>query len=72
MLRPYLIPKGSIAVDGVSMTLNDLTPRYFSLVVIPHTLEKTNLSGWKKGQLVNLEADMIGKYVVGLARQRKI
>lgn len=63
-LRPYLIPKGSIAVDGVSMTVNDLTPQSFSLVVIPHTLKQTNLARWKKGQLVNLEADMIGKYVV--------
>ena len=63
-LRPYLIPKGSIAVDGISMTINQLTAKHFSLVVVPHTLKVTNFSGLKKGQLVNLEADMVGKYMV--------
>ncbi len=64
-LKSLIISKGSIAVDGVSMTVNALTRKDFTLVVIPHTLAQTTLGEYHKGDLVNLEADMIGKYVKG-------
>lgn len=68
-LRHYLIPKGSIAVDGISMTVNRLTRKSFTLVVIPHTLQRTNLKAKRAGDPVNLEVDMIGKYVESLMRK---
>lgn len=66
-LRRYLIPKGSVAVDGISMTVNHLTPRSFTLVVIPHTFQATNLKAKRAGDPVNLEVDMVGKYLESLS-----
>lgn len=60
----YLIPKGSVAINGVSLTVVDTAPGYFSVRLIPLTLEKTNLSSITNGSIVNLEFDMLGKYVV--------
>ncbi len=62
-LRPYLIPKGSIAVNGVSLTVAELRASSFEVELIPVTLEKSNLAGLKPGHLVNLECDIFGKYV---------
>jgi riboflavin synthase len=62
-LRPYFIPKGSVALDGISLTLADLTPSSFDVELIPVTLAGTNAGGWRAGRAVNLECDMIGKYV---------
>ena len=59
-----LVPKGSIAVDGVSLTLVDVTPATFSVALIPHTLRETNLDERRPGDPVNLEADLLGKYVL--------
>jgi riboflavin synthase len=67
-LRRYLIPKGSVAVDGISMTVNRLTPRSFTLVVIHHTFQATNLKARRAGDPVNLEVDMVGKYLESLSR----
>lgn len=58
-----LIAKGSITVDGISLTVCDLTKSEFSLHVIPHTLKETHLSTVKVGTFVNLEFDVLGKYV---------
>lgn len=66
----YCVPKGSVTVDGVSMTLNSLTDRTFSLAVIPHTAQATTLGLKKAGDPVNLEADLIGKYVERLLQER--
>ena len=63
-LGPLLIPKGSVAVDGVSLTVAVLGARAFEIMVIPHTLERTTLGGLKAGRRVNLEMDVIGKYVL--------
>ena len=63
-LGPLLIPKGSIAVDGVSLTVAALGATAFEIMVIPHTLERTTLGGLKAGRRVNLEMDVIGKYVL--------
>lgn len=58
-----IIPVGSIAVDGVSLTVARLTDNRFTVAIIPHTLERTIVSEWQAGRRVNLEFDMIGKYV---------
>lgn len=62
-LGRLLVPKGSVAVDGISLTVNDCGRRYFSVAVIPHTLERTNLRPRRLGDKVNIETDLIGKYV---------
>ena len=58
----YLIEKGSIAVNGVSLTVASLSPDRFGLWIIPHTLQETNLGDLQAGSLVNLEYDMLAKY----------
>ena len=63
-LSPLLIPKGSVAVDGVSLTVAALGATAFEIMVIPHTLERTTLGGLRAGRRVNLEMDVIGKYVL--------
>ena len=62
-LAPYLIQKGSIAVDGVSLTVAALRERDFDVMLIPHTWEQTALRALRPGSRVNLECDMVGKYV---------
>lgn len=59
----HMVDKGSIAIDGISLTVVKVRDRDFSVSCIPHTLEVTNLSSKKQGDLVNLECDIIGKYV---------
>jgi riboflavin synthase len=71
VLAPYFIRKGSVAVDGVSLTVAGLGERQFDVMVIPHTWSQTSLKGLKKGDKVNLECDMIGKYVVRMMELRK-
>ncbi|MBS0359473.1 MAG: riboflavin synthase [Proteobacteria bacterium] len=62
--KNYLIPKGSIALNGVSLTINEVTDAGFSVMLIPHSLEKTNLSKLKVGDSVNIEYDYLAKIVV--------
>ncbi|MFQ5514766.1 MAG: riboflavin synthase [Myxococcota bacterium] len=62
-LLGLLVPKGSVAVDGVSLTIADCGPDYFEVALIPHTLAVTTLGERREGDPVNLEADVIGKYV---------
>ncbi len=59
----YIIEKGSITVDGVSLTVNSCGVGFFTVSIIPHTLEVTTLGAIKVGSKVNIEVDMIGKYV---------
>ncbi|MBO5032179.1 MAG: riboflavin synthase [Lachnospiraceae bacterium] len=59
----YIIEKGSIAIDGISLTVAKVTKESFSVSVIPHTLQQTTLAERKKGDIVNLENDMVGKYI---------
>ena len=66
----YCVHKGSIALDGISMTLNEVSDRTFSVAVIPHTAKATTLGLKKPGETVNLEADLIGKYVERLLQDR--
>ncbi len=62
-LGRYIIAKGSIAIDGTSLTVNTCDKETFSIMVIPHTLEITLLGNLQKGDAVNIEVDLIGKYV---------
>jgi riboflavin synthase len=61
---PYVVEKGSIAVDGISLTVNKVLPSGVEINVIPHTFEVTNLKFRQRGDRVNLEFDILGKYVV--------
>jgi len=63
-LAPYLIEKGSIAIDGVSLTIAALHDRTFDVMLVPHTWEQTTLRTLSAGDRVNLECDVVGKYVV--------
>jgi riboflavin synthase len=67
-LAPYFIPKGSVAVDGISLTLATLELQAFTVQIIPFTWEHTNLHASRAGGRVNLEVDVIGKYVVRVAQ----
>lgn len=62
-LARYLVFKGSVAVEGISLTIAELTEEYFEIAVIPKTWQVTNFSHLRPGDAVNLEADIIAKYV---------
>jgi len=67
----YLVFKGSVAVEGISLTIAALTDDYFEIAIIPKTWEVTNLSSLELGDPVNLEVDVIGKYVERLLSYRQ-
>ena len=69
-LGALLVPKGSVAVDGISLTVNVCRKQRFSVAIIPFTLRHTNLRARKVGDKVNIETDLIGKYVQSFMRQR--
>jgi riboflavin synthase len=64
--RKYLIPVGSISVDGVSLTVARLHADYFEVAIIPYTYNQTIFHEYKAGSIVNLEFDLIGKYIESL------
>jgi len=66
-LAPYLVPKGSIAVDGISLKVAVMGSDRFDVQIVPYTLEHTNLGSLSIRDRVNLECDMVGKYVVRAA-----
>ena len=68
-IRHLVIPKGSIAIDGISLTIAELGREWFEVHIIPHTWSGTSLRSARAGDAVNLEADMLGKYVL---RQRAL
>lgn len=63
-LHPYLIPKGSVAIDGVSLTIAGMTGSLFSVALIPTTLERTTLSLLRRGDFVNVESDLVARAIV--------
>ena len=71
IISSLLVAKGSVAVDGISLTVNDCRRDGFSVAIIPFTLQHTNLRVRKVGDKVNLETDLIGKYVQSFLAQRK-
>jgi len=62
-LAPYVVSKGSLALNGVSLTVNHVTDSTFSVCLIPHTLQQTNLHALQPTSQVNLETDMVGRYI---------
>ena len=70
-LGSLLVSKGSVAVDGISLTVNRCRRDSFSVAIIPFTLQHTNLRGRRVGDKVNIETDLIGKYVQSFMKQRK-
>jgi riboflavin synthase len=68
-LMPFIAPKGSVALDGVSLTVNEVAQTRFGVNIIPHTLACTNFGSSQTGQPMNLEIDLIARYVARLLRQ---
>jgi riboflavin synthase len=69
-LVPFFVEKGSVCIDGVSLTLTEVDPRSFGVMLIPETWAKTSLSKKRPGAQVNLEADIVGKFVAKMIGQR--
>ncbi len=67
----YIVPKGSIAIDGVSLTINDVTKEHFRLTIIPHTLSQTLFGEYELGQEVNIETDMFARYIYHMISNKK-
>jgi len=67
-LSKYVVARGSVTVDGISLTVNSCEGDRFYVNIIPHTAEKTTLAGKKAGDPVNIETDILGKYVEKLLR----
>lgn len=66
----YLVEKGSVAVDGISLTVNKVETDMFSVAVIPHSLEMTTLKDCREGTRVNIETDLLGRYVERLLQSK--
>ena len=66
-MRPFIVQKGSITVDGVSLTVNKITDSTIDLMIIPHTFKNTTMKYYKQGQTVNIELDYIAKYIVNMS-----
>jgi len=69
--RKNLIEKASICINGISLTISKITQKSFQIWVIPHTFKSTNLSKAKKGSLVNIEIDILSKYVKNFFHEKK-
>jgi len=65
-LAPFLAPKGSVTVDGVSLTVNNVSGSRFDVMLVPYTLDQTTFGHMQKGAKVNLEVDILAKYVASL------
>lgn len=70
-LAPLIAPKGSVAVDGISLTVNAVEGRRFGLMIIPHTWDHTTLATRQPGDKINLEADMLARYVARIVSYRE-
>jgi riboflavin synthase len=67
----YIIEKGSITIDGISLTVNDVNKNEFRLTIIPHTIKNTLFIGYKVGSKVNIETDMFARYVYNMFNKSK-
>lgn len=70
-LTRYMIYKGSIAIDGISLTLSAVDKNAFNLSIIPHTMEETTLSNKNVGDTVNIETDIVGRYIEKFISEKK-
>src|ERR1700741_4274147 len=69
-LARFIAPKGSITLDGVSLTVNTVQDVTFSVLIIPHTLNVTTLSAWRAGSEVNIEVDLMARYAARLTEMK--
>jgi riboflavin synthase len=69
-LAKFIAPKGSVALDGVSLTVNAVQDVSFTVLIIPHTLAVTTLQGWRAGTEINIEVDQMARYAARLAEMR--
>jgi riboflavin synthase len=69
-LARFIAPKGSITLDGVSLTVNTVKDVTFSVLIIPHTLGVTTLSGWREGSEINIEVDLMARYAARLTEMK--
>ncbi len=67
---PYIVPKGSITIDGVSLTVNEVNAATFRLTIIPHTMKETLFKNYKKGSHVNVETDMFARYIAHILKHQ--
>jgi len=67
----YLVPKGSITIDGVSLTINEVYKDSFRLTIIPHTMKNTLFNNYKKGTRVNIETDMFARYIAHILKHQQ-
>ncbi len=68
---PFIVPKGSITIDGVSLTVNDVGSESFRLTIIPYTMKETLFKNYTKGSKVNIETDMFARYVSHIFSHKK-
>ena len=69
-LARFIAPKGSVTLDGVSLTVNTVRDTAFSVLIIPHTLNVTTLSSWRAGSEVNIEVDLMARYAARLTEMK--
>ncbi len=68
---PFIVPKGSVTIDGVSLTVNDVNAESFRLTIIPHTMKETLFKRYKKGTKVNIETDMFARYISHILKHQR-
>ncbi len=68
----YIVPKGSIALDGVSLTVNEVFSDSFRVTIIPHTIENTLIKNYKVGSKINIETDMFARYIEHILKHQNI
>jgi riboflavin synthase len=71
-LRRYVIRRGSISLNGISLTVAEKGEDYLRVCIIPDTLARTNLRNWVPGTVVNVEVDMLGKYIENYLKERDL
>lgn len=71
-LDKFITEKGSVAIDGISLTIANKTSSYFSVAVVPFTYENTNLKNRKNGEVVNLEIDVLARYIYSILKNEQI
>jgi len=67
-LKKYIVHKGSICIDGISLTIAEVNDIQFRLSIIPHTLKQTTAENWKIGREINIETDIIGRYIENMLK----
>ncbi|PCH57178.1 MAG: riboflavin synthase [Legionellales bacterium] len=70
-LMPYIAKKGSVCIDGISLTVNEVSDTDFAVNIIPHTMKITNIKNWQPNTKVNLEIDVVARYVARLLQFKK-